>query len=79
MVDPAATRAMRQATAKQMRKAMLANLRRVVRDCTCEWPLAKYRNGHGHHPDCPAVDAARLGQEIERRSTRNGSPDGASA
>lgn len=36
------------------RKERLAALRRVVRLCTCEWPLAKYRNGDGHHPDCAA-------------------------
>lgn len=59
------------ADAAKVRKAMLANLRRVVRDCTCDWPVTKYRNSHGHHPDCPAVDAARLGLRIVRESTND--------
>ena len=42
-----------------VRKAMLANLRRVVKLCACDWPITTYRNGHGHHPDCPAADTAR--------------------
>lgn len=42
------------ASAAQARRKMLADLRRVVRLCTCEWPLTKYRNGDGHHDECPA-------------------------
>ena len=56
----------RKQDAAKQRKAKLANLRRVVRDCTCEWPLVVYRNGHGHDPECPAVDAARLGDRLTR-------------
>jgi len=22
-------------------------------DCTCDWPVVSYPNGHGHHPSCP--------------------------
>lgn len=40
--------------AKARRTAMLANLRRVVRLCNCAWPIQTYRNGDGHHPECPA-------------------------
>lgn len=49
--------------AKRARKAMLADLRSVVSLCTCEWPLTRYRNGHGHHPECPAAGAERHPQQ----------------
>lgn len=41
--------------AKRARKKMLSDLRRIVQLCECEWPLVKYRNRHGHSPDCPVV------------------------
>lgn len=40
--------------ARAERRRMLADLRRVVRVCECEWPIVKYRNGDGHHDECPA-------------------------
>lgn len=43
------------AEAKRARKDMLAKLRRTVQLCECEWPLVRYRNRHGHDPDCPSV------------------------
>ena len=54
------------AVAAAKRKVMLADLRRVVRLCTCEWPLTVYRNGDGHHSECPAHRS--IGELIERSS-----------
>lgn len=50
MTDEAALQA-----AAKIRKERIAEMRHVVKTCNCEWPLTVYRNGHGHHPDCPAV------------------------
>ncbi|HVM07164.1 MAG TPA: hypothetical protein VM345_01775 [Acidimicrobiales bacterium] len=25
-----------------------------MRACECGWPITRYRNGDGHHPECPA-------------------------
>lgn len=36
------------------RRQMLADLQAVVAECCCLWPTTKYRNGDGHHDDCPA-------------------------
>lgn len=43
--------------AGERRKAMLADLRRVVKLCVCEWPITVYRNGDGHHHECPVHQA----------------------
>lgn len=36
--------------ARARRKAM----RRELNLCECAWPIETYRNGSGHHADCPA-------------------------
>lgn len=57
--------------AAKRRKAMLSSLRRVVRDCDCAWPIQVYRNGHGHHPTCPAANLARFTEAMAARSARD--------
>ena len=64
------------AEAQMTRKAMLSNLRRIVKLCDCEWPIQIHRNGHGHHPDCPAAQAARFGQRIDPRLSARSGDDG---
>lgn len=41
--------------AHQRRQAELTQMTYMVNLCNCQFPIVKYRNGHGHSEDCPFV------------------------
>lgn len=59
--DPA-----RLARAKSIRERKLANFTAVYALCTCLYPLVRYRNGHGHSGDCPAI--AEINRQADARA-----------
>lgn len=54
------------ARAKRIRDKELANTKAIYDLCACLWPLVRYRNGHGHSDDCPAV--AEIQRQADERA-----------
>lgn len=47
-IDPKHLEAARRKREEHVKSAQL-----VFDTCACAWPIVTYRNGTGHHPECP--------------------------